>query len=206
LSSSAIDALWRSARRLGRRRAAGKRLPPLLFFVDPPRTPHPEQVIARLPPGSAIIFRTFGAADAAVRGAALAKAARRRGIVFLVGADVALAVRLRADGVHLPERMTARVGTVRALRRRFLVTAAAHGFPAALRARSCGAHAIVISPVFASASRSAGRPLGTLALASLVRRSKAPVYALGGVNPQTARRLHGSQIVGLAAVSALIKT
>jgi thiamine-phosphate pyrophosphorylase len=178
-------------------------LPPLLFFTDPVRTPHPERTVERLPRGSAVVFRAFGAADALARGRRLASAARRRGVIVLVGMDAALAVRLGADGVHLPERLAGRAGFVRALRRRFLVTAAAHDLPAALRASRAGVQAIVISPVFPSSSPSAGPAMGVRAFATLARAAKTPAYALGGGSAGTARRLAGSGAVGLAGVEAL---
>jgi thiamine-phosphate pyrophosphorylase len=150
-----------------------------------------------------VVFRAFGAPDAAVRGRALARQARRRGVWFLVGADGALACRLGADGVHLPQLLAGRAGTIAALRRRFLITVAAHDLPAALRARRAGADAIVVSPVFRSASPTAGRPMGVMRFARLIRAAGAPAYALGGVNAQTAGRLKGSGAVGLAAVEGL---
>jgi thiamine-phosphate pyrophosphorylase len=57
--------------------------------------------------------------------------------------------------------------------------------------------------VFASASPSAGRPLGALGFAALARGAGLPVYALGGVNAATARLLARSGAAGLAAVEAL---
>ena len=192
----------RSLRKAGR---AGKRLPYLLFFTDPLRTPEPRDVIARLPRGSGVVFRAFGAADAVIQGRKLATLARRRGVAFFVGADVALAIALRADGVHLPERLTGRAGVCRALRRRFRVTAAAHSLPAILKAERAGVDALVISPVFASQSPSAGRPLGVLAFARLVRRAALPVYALGGVKAGSARRLIASGAHGLAAIEGLME-
>lgn len=184
--------------------AARNPLPPLLFFTDPHRTPHPERVIGRLPRGSGVVFRAFGAPDAVARGLGLARQARRRGLVFLVGADTRLAVRLRADGVHLPQRMAGRAGTIAALRRRFLVTGAAHDLPAALRGWRAGVNAIVVSPVFASASTPAARPLGVLRFNALIRRVGAPAYALGGVNGRTIRRLNGSGAVGVAAIDGVL--
>ena len=151
-----------------------------------------------------MVFRAFGARDALARGLALARQARRRGLVFLVGADTRLAVRLRADGVHLPQRMAGRPGTIAALRGRFLVTGAVHGLPAALRARRSGVDAIVVSPVFASASASAAKPLGVLRFNALARRAGAAAYALGGVNGRTIQRLKGSGAVGVAAIDGLL--
>jgi thiamine-phosphate pyrophosphorylase len=72
-----------------------------------------------------------------------------------------------------------------------------------LRARRAGVDAIVVSPVFASASPSAGRPMGARAFAVLVREARLPVYALGGVNAGTARALPRSGAAGLAAIEAL---
>lgn len=160
-------------------------------------------MIARLPRGSGVVFRAFGAADAVVQGRRLANLARHRGLMFFVGADVGLAVALKAHGVHLPERLTGRAGVHRALRRRFWLTAAAHSLPAMLKAQRAGVDALVVSPVFASRSPSAGRPLGVLAFARLVRHAASPVYALGGINAGSARRLVMSGASGLAAIGGL---
>jgi thiamine-phosphate pyrophosphorylase len=74
-----------------------------------------------------------------------------------------------------------------------------------LRGARAGADALVVSPIFPSASASAGKPLGPLRLARLVRLSRVPVYALGGVNERTARRLLGVGVAGLAAVEGLLE-
>lgn len=150
-----------------------------------------------------MVFRTFGAPDALATGKRLAAVARRRGVLMMVGMDGALAARLGADGVHLPERLAGRAGHVRALRGRFLVTAAAHDLPAALRALRAGVDAVVVSPVLPSRSPSAGRAIGVRAFARLARAAALPTYALGGVNAHTARRLAGSGAVGLAAIEGL---
>ncbi len=160
--------------------------------------------MARLPRGSAVVFRAFGAVDALERGKRLATVARRHGVILIVGRDGALAARLGALGVHLPERLAGRAGSVRALRRRFLITAAAHGLPAALCARRAGVDALVVSPVFPSRSPSAGRAIGVRAFAGLARAAALPTYALGGVDARTARRLAGCGSVGFAAIGGLI--
>jgi thiamine-phosphate pyrophosphorylase len=201
---SEVSALWRAALRLSRAGRGWKALPPLLLFTDPARTPRPEGAAARLPRGCGVVYRAFGAPDAVRRGHALAKVCRRRGLVFIVGADPALAARLGADGVHLPERLSRRAGAIRALRRRFMVTAAAHGLPAALAARRAGVPAVIVSPIFPSLSPSAGRPLGRFALAAIVRAVGGPVYALGGVNARTVRSLGLTGAAGIAGVEALV--
>jgi thiamine-phosphate pyrophosphorylase len=194
--------LARTAAFLGRRNARRKGLPALLFFTDPARTPEPEAIARRLPPGAAVVFRTFGAADAEARGTRLAAIARERRLKLLIGADAGLAARLNADGLHLPERLAHRARRLKAAHPHWLITAAAHSPRAARRALLAGADAVVVSAIFPSRSASAGAPMGPIRLAILARRLDGPVYALGGVDNKTARRLRDAGLVGLAAVDA----
>jgi thiamine-phosphate pyrophosphorylase len=166
-------------------------------MTDPDRTPHPVRLTRRLPRGAGVIYRGFGAAKAARTARKLRLVCARRGLVLLTGSGDP---RVRGAGAHLPERLAG-------LARRFrhagaLVTAAAHSEAAIRRARLAGCDAVLVSTVFASASPSAGRPLGPIRFAALVRRAGMPVYALGGVNAKTARRLIGSGAAGVAAVGA----
>ena len=199
-----VSALERAARKL---RAAGPpgKAPALLFFTDPDRTPDPLAVARRLPRGSALVYRAFGAADALEVARALRAVTRRRGVLLLVGNDERLAAAVGADGVHLPERRLAAAGGIRAKRPSWVVTGAVHGASALKRAERAGVDAAVLSPVFPSRSPSAGRPLGPLRFAALVRSTRAPVVALGGVNARTAKRLVGSGAAGLAAVDAWLE-
>lgn len=173
----------------------------MLFFTDPDRTPDIEAAARRLPPGSAIVYRTFGDPEAAAQARKLLQIARTRKLRLLIGADEDLAAEVGADGVHLPERLAGRIPYLK--RRGWLVTCAAHSPLVARRALGAGAHAVVVSAIFASRSPSAGEPIGPLRLARLVRAAGGPVYALGGVNDETARRLLPAGLVGLAAVEAL---
>ncbi len=183
--------------------ARGKPLPRLLFFTDPSRTPEALATVLALPRGAGVVYRAFGSVDALDEGRRLARAARARGLVFLVGADAALASRLMADGVHLPQRLAAKARGLKQRRPGWIVTCAAHSAVAIVQARRSGADAVVVSPVFDSASPSAARPLGLTRFVSLVRGARTPVYALGGINAKTAQRLRRSGVVGLAAVEAL---
>ncbi len=173
-----------------------------MFFTDPLRTPDPEAIAHRLPRGSAIVFRAFGQADALARAQRLKRIARARGLKLLIGQDTALAHRVGADGVHLPERLAHRAGPLKRARPGWIVTAAAHSPRAARTARA--ADAVVLSVVFASASRSAAAPMGPVRLAACVRQTGGAIYALGGVTNETARRLKDAGLVGLAAVEGLL--
>ncbi len=198
-----METLSRTAARLRPWLVRGKPLPNLLFFTDPQRTPDPEAVAERLPAGAAVVFRAFGAADAAEQGGRLREITRRRGLMLLVGADAALALDIQADGLHLPERLAAQALDLRPAHPGWLITTAAHDLAAALAGAAAGADALVVSPIFPSRSPSAGAPLGVESLKRIVEALETPVYALGGVRAGTAEQLVDMGIVGIAAVEAL---
>lgn len=156
----------------------------------------------RLPSGAAVVFRHFGASDAEARARRLLAIARARGLKLLIGQDAALAARIGADGVHLPERLAHGAPALKRAHPRWLVTSAAHSLRAA---RASRADAVVMSVALPSRSPSAsgGRALGPIRLAAQVRMAGRPAYALGGINNKTARRLLDAGLVGLAAVEGL---
>lgn len=149
------------------------------------------------------MFRAFGTSDAEARGRRLAAIARERKLLLLVGADASLAGAIGAAGVHLPERLAPQAGPLKRAHPGWTVTAAAHSLLGMRRAGVAGADACVVSSVFPSRSPSAGAPMGPLRLAALVRCAGLPIYALGGVDDDTARRLKGLGLVGFAAIDGL---
>lgn len=197
------DRLWREAGKLCAAAPRTKALPPLFFVTDPKRTPDPAAVARTLPRGCGVIYRSFGDPAAVGVGRALAAIARARGLVLLVGADAGLAAAVGAHGVHLPERAVGQARRLRARRPGWIVTGSAHSARALAGAKRSGLDAVLLSPVFDSRSPSAGRPLGIVRFAALVRGAGLPVYALGGVDARTVMRLKGSGAAGVAAVEGV---
>ena len=198
-------ALWDAATALNRAAAAvsprAAALPPLLFFTDPERTPRPWETAARLPSGSAVIYRAFGAEDAVQTGLRLRQATAEAGVRLLIGRDADLASAVKADGLHLPEREADRAANIRAEHPGWLLTAAWHGAGSPL---TDNLDALILSPVFPAGGASAAKPaLGVTAFQDRVRSVAAPVYALGGVRPLNAGQLLGSGACGLAGVDAV---
>ncbi len=201
--------VWRTARTLKRLRAGVKganvrraALPAVFFVTDPDRTPDPLAIAERLPRGTGVIFRGFGRPGAEAIAAALARAARARGLVLLIGEDGVLASRVGAAGVHLPQRAASSVRGVRALNPHWIVTVAAHSPMALARARANGADAALYSTIFSSRSASARAAMGPVRLGLALTGVRLPVFALGGVNARTASRLIGTGVAGFAAVDA----
>ena len=171
-------------------------LPPILFLTDPERVANPVTIIKNLPPGSGVIYRHFGAKDAAEAVQSVAQACAQHAVKLLIAADPVLAVATKADGVHWPER---RLHQAAHWRGQFSIqTSSAHSPDAIRRAARAGMDAVLVSTVFPSLSPSAGRPMGPLRLRRLVQMSRRPIYALGGVTAENA-----GQIAAYAGVASV---
>jgi len=192
---SSIHALAALARRLNQERGAPA-IPSLFFVTDPERTPDPLAVARRLPRGTAVIYRHFGAPERAKTARNLASIARSRGLVLLIAADPTLAQRVGADGVHWPQARLPRT------RSAVLVTAAAHDADSLTRAANLGVDACLLAPVLPTNSSSGNAPLGLFRAGQLAQRSAVPVIALGGITADTAKRLAGRGFAGCAGVEA----
>lgn len=186
----------------GRGAGGAARFPACILIAERARLPELERLIGKLPRGSVVILRDYGAVDRAAYAARLARLCRLRRLRLLVAGDARLAVAVGSHGLHLPEA-AARSGDRRwRLWRKpgWLVTAAAHSPRAAALARRAGVDALLLSPVFATTSHPGAAPLGPLLFSAWARRAGLPVYALGGMTAATARRLSGSGAAGIAAI------
>lgn len=198
--------LWATAQALARAadivRGGGRsRVPPMLLFTDPERTPRPWEIAARMPAGSGVVYRSFGAGDALETAERLRAVTRDRGMALLIGLDAGLADRVGADGLHLPERAMSAAYALSGRRPGWILTGAVHSVTAALAARDLDA--VVLSPVFPAGGASAGKPaLGMEPLASATE-GRTRVIALGGITAGNAGGLHGSGVYGLAAIGGI---
>ena len=177
------------------KRQTNKRTPvPCLVLISDARNDAAlERSLARLPRGSALVFRHYHLppAQRRVRFARLRRLARAHGIT-VIGARVPRG--WGADGVYgTPREISALPG---------LRLATAHSLAevgAAVRAR---ADAILLSPVFPTRSHPGGAVLGPVRFALIARQSPVPVIALGGM---TRRRAATLPVHGWAAIDGLTR-
>lgn len=141
------------------------------------------------------------AAYRALAAAALA-CCRARGARLLLNADPALALELGADGAHLNARRLAAT-SARPLPRRLLLSAACHDAGGLAHAQRIGVDFVLVSPVLATATHPAAKPLGWPALAALLAPSALPAYALGGVGPAQLGAALRAGCIGIAGIGAL---
>lgn len=178
-------------------------LPQLWVMTDPDRHADMRALLEATPPHCGFIYRHFGARNRLEVAQGLAALCRSRQIVFLVSSDLSLARAVGADGVHWPERMLARAHSARGRGATEIFTSAAHSHAALTRARSAGIDAAFLSPVFASRSASATRPMGPRRVALMARRVDLSIHALGGVHKKTLARLADRGLAGIAMVDGI---
>jgi thiamine-phosphate pyrophosphorylase len=181
-------------------RAAGL-LPPLCLMTDDERLADPIAAARALPRGSLVIVRSRTGETRERLLGRLKPLSQSRGLILLVAGDPALAARLGADGLHLPEARAGEIAHWRAARPKWLITVAAHSLRVLARCR--GADAVLLAPVFATGSHPDRGSLTAARANAIVRQSPAAVYALGGIDARNARLLAGANYAGIAAISAL---
>ena len=114
------------------------------------------------------------------------------------------------NGVHLGGELNG-IRNAAALNRslppdkRFLIGYSAHSQDEALAAESAGADYVLLAPIFAPLSKIHHRPpLGLAKLKSAAAASNIPLFALGGITPQSAPHCRAAGASGIAAISSLL--
>lgn len=117
--------------------------------------------------------------------------------------DIALAV--EADGVHLGSASLPVSVARRILGPHALIGYSAHSPAEAERAAEDGASFVTFGPVYHTPSKACyGAPLGTKELTQVANTLAIPVFALGGIKPDTLADTMKSGCHGVALISAII--
>ena len=159
-------------------------LPHLWLLSDERNDAVLADALARLPRGSGFVYRHYHLAERERRDrfdALFALAKERNHWAILADSPVA-ARKWGADGVYGP---AARMPQGDAL----VKIATAHDWKEVVAAERAGADAIMLSPVFPTASHPGAKTLGPVRFRMLARKTAVPVIALGGMTAEAARRL-----------------
>jgi len=142
-----------------------------------------ERALRRLPAGSALVFRHYHLPP-------MARAARLRRLVRIAAMRAIVVV--QAGVGYGPASVVAGAAGLR--------LATAHDLRDIGAAARAGAHAVLLSPVFATRSHPGAPAMGALRFNCLARLSPLPVLALGGM---TRRRMRQVRSHGFAAIDGL---
>jgi thiamine-phosphate pyrophosphorylase len=175
-------------------------------MTDEKRLSDPLQAALQLPAGTAIILRQTDAKIRASLARALAKISHQRRLILLIAGDAALAARIRAHGLHLPDIRAREAAHWRALHPSWLITVAAHSAHGLAVAGLSRADAALLAPAFTTLSHKERPPLGVPRFRLMAARAAVPVYALGGINAANVGRFKDAPLAGVAAIDGLIGT
>ncbi|EMD83997.1 thiamine phosphate synthase [Pacificimonas flava] len=176
-----------------------KTLPERWLFTDERQGAALWHALDRLPRGSGVVFRHYGAANRAALLRKVRAAARRRGLLLVAAEAETLTMRI-------PQHAN------RYRRRPGALTASAHGVPDLIRAKRNGAALAFLSPVFPTASHPGARTLGAVRFGLMLRQARLGqgerrmrVGALGGMSERAFARMKAVGATAWGAIDALSK-
>ena len=189
-------------------------LPVSVFFTDRKKIYDLENTIKSLPKNSAIIIREYDLEqkDREIFARKIKDLTNSRNIRIIVGKDLVLAIKIKADGLHfsdldhLPLQFLER----KKFKKKFIFSFACHSFKSVLKAQKLKADMIFISPIFPTKSHLNTQALGIKNLAKISFKTKSSsyvspsLYALGGINSQNLLSVRKLGISGFAAISLFL--
>ncbi len=138
-------------------------------------------------------------------GKALRDLCRQHGVPFLINDRVDVAMALDADGVHLGQDDLPPEVARRLLGPHALIGVSARTPEQARAAEAAGADYLGTGSVFPTTSKANPILIGLEGLAAVVRSTRLPVVAIGGVNPGNAGACIRAGAVGVAVISAILQ-
>ena len=128
---------------------------------------------------------------------------QRRNVPFVVNDSVEIALSCGSDGVHVGQS-DLRGRDIRALIGPDRILGISAGTVAeAKAAQEAGADYIGVGAVFGTSTKKDARNLTVEALRDIVRAVSIPVVAIGGINAGNIAQLKGSNVDGVAVISAI---
>lgn len=126
------------------------------------------------------------------------------GAMLLINDRIDVALACDADGVHLPADSFGASDARRLLGPEKLIGASTHSVDEVKKAGDSGADFVVFGPVYRPISKDGYGPAAGLdGLRAACEASTIPVYALGGIDAERVRELHGIDVAGVAVVGSV---
>lgn len=128
---------------------------------------------------------------------------RAYGVPFIVNDNVDIAVRCKADGIHVGQR-DMEAGDVRSIvGKDMIIGVSAQTVEQALAAQKAGADYLGVGAVFSTSTKTDACEVTFQTLREICSSVSIPVVAIGGINKNNILKLSGSGADGVAVVSAI---
>lgn len=128
---------------------------------------------------------------------------REYGVPFIVNDNVDIAVKCKADGIHVGQK-DMEAGDVRSIvGKDMIIGVSAQTVEQALAAQKAGADYLGVGAVFSTSTKADACEVTFQTLSEICSAVSIPVVAIGGINKNNILRLSGSGADGVAVVSAI---
>lgn len=174
--------------------------PHAFYFTDETRTPDPLNTIKSLPFDTGVVFRHYTYTDRKILAKEVARVCKKHDLFLSIAMDPDLANKVGANACHLPEGMISRLPVYRYKYPGLLFSVACHSELAIRKAEKLGADLTFLSPIFPTSSHPDQQSMGTVKASKTLRKTKLPVYALGGIK---ASRFNAVSHIGFSGFGAI---
>ena len=158
----------------------------------------------KIPKESAFLLRSYKVKERKKIAKQLLKFCKMKKLKLLIGSDIKLAEDINAHGIHFPEYMIKKrkinwmiIKNIKS-KKNWIITTAVHSYQAIKKAEFFNVDAALLSPVFQSESHPNKKNLGINKFERIVKKTKLPIYALGGINIKNIKSLLEIDIIGYA--------
>ena len=180
------------------------KLPKVIIIFDDESFDRKKLLKLKIPKKSAFLLRSYETKKRRKIAKQLLKFCKMKKIKLLIGSDVKLAEDINAHGIHLPEYMIRNnkinwinIKNVKS-NKKWIITTAVHNIQSLKKAEELDIDAALLSPVFPSKSHPNNKSLGLNKFLKIVKKTKLPIYALGGINIKNVKSLIETDIIGYA--------
>ena len=185
-------------------RSKDNKLPKVIIIFDDELFNKKKMLKLKIPKKSAFLLRSYQTKKRKKIAKQLLKFCKMKKIKLLIGSDIKLAKDINAHGVHFPEYMIKEnkinwigIKNIK-YRKKWIITTAAHSTRSLKKVEGLDIDAALLSPVFTSKSHPNTKCLGLNKFSKIVKKTKLPIYTLGGINIKNVKSLIETDIIGYA--------
>ncbi len=132
----------------------------------------------------------------------------RQDIKILIGKDIHLALKLKANGIHFSDNdiIPLKFLQKKSFHKDFIFSFACHSEKSLKKAQKIKPNLVFLSPIFATTSHHGAKSFGSLKFVKIITQNKnskyacLPIFALGGINKNNLKFIKKLKIKGFGAI------
>lgn len=124
-------------------------------------------------------------------------------IPFVINDNIEVALAVEADGVHIGQGDEELIAVRNKLGKEKIIGVSVHNLEEAIKAEANGADYLGVGAMFVTRSKDDAIPVTMEVLKNICNEVSIPVVAIGGISKENIAELNGTNISGVAVISAI---